>query len=126
MSDINIITEGPIFDGRIVSHIKSGIEEAIHDIAPYVHDELVDVLKRSFKNGTGAYVSRIDTTFVNSSLAVDDGGSVYGPWLEGVGSRNATTRFKGYASFRRTAQKLQNDRHIEDVVKQNVMKRIGG
>jgi len=35
---------------------------------------------------------------------------VYGPWLEGVSSRNATTRFKGYASFRRTAQWLEKNR----------------
>jgi len=33
---------------------------------------------------------------------------IYGPWLEGVSSRNQTTRFKGYASFRRTEQWLQS------------------
>ena len=35
---------------------------------------------------------------------IDDGNVVYGPWLEGISSRNQSTRFKGYASFRRTAQ----------------------
>jgi hypothetical protein len=33
---------------------------------------------------------------------------IYGPWLEGVGSRNRTTRFKGYFTFRRTAQQLKS------------------
>ena len=33
---------------------------------------------------------------------------IYGPWLEGVSSRNQTTRFKGYASFRRTEEWLQS------------------
>lgn len=32
--------------------------------------------------------------------------ATYGPWLEGTGSRNATTRFKGYHSFRMAAQTL--------------------
>ena len=33
--------------------------------------------------------------------------SIYGPWLEGVSSRNDQTRFKGYAMFRRTREWLQ-------------------
>ena len=33
--------------------------------------------------------------------------SIYGPWLEGESARNATTRFKGYQSFRKTGQWLQ-------------------
>jgi hypothetical protein len=37
---------------------------------------------------------------------ITDSGVVYGPWLEGTGSRNKTTRFKGYKSFRRTKQYL--------------------
>jgi hypothetical protein len=37
---------------------------------------------------------------------VQDGGVIYGPWLEGVGSRNRTTRFKGYFTFRRTTAQL--------------------
>jgi len=45
-----------------------------------------------------------------SDLVVNDGwpgsGLVYGPWLEGVGSRNATTRFKGYFSMRKAANSV--------------------
>lgn len=42
------------------------------------------------------------------TITVDDGGVIYGPWLEGVGSRNARTRFKGYSTFRRMAQEAQD------------------
>jgi hypothetical protein len=36
-----------------------------------------------------------------------DRGVIYGPWLEGVGSRNfPVTRFKGYATYRRTFQQI--------------------
>lgn len=39
-------------------------------------------------------------TVVTTDLAT------YGPWLEGTGSRNETTRFKGYHGFRRAGQEL--------------------
>ena len=32
--------------------------------------------------------------------------AMYGPWLEGTGSRNQSTRFKGYHGFRLAAQEL--------------------
>lgn len=41
-----------------------------------------------------------DETIVTTDLAT------YGPWLEGTGSRNQTTRFKGYHSFRLAGQVL--------------------
>jgi len=34
---------------------------------------------------------------------------VYGPWLEGDSARNATSRFKGYQSFRKVGQELEKD-----------------
>ena len=51
-----------------------------------------------------------------SGYMVHDSGLVYGPWLEGVGSRNApVTRFKGYSMFRKVAQQLE--RKAPDMVK---------
>jgi len=49
---------------------------------------------------------------------IDDGGVVYGPWLEGISARNRTTRFKGYASFRKTGQWLQ--KQSKNVLKKNI------
>lgn len=37
----------------------------------------------------------------------DQDKTVYGFWLEGVGSRNRTTRFKGYFTYRRITQELR-------------------
>ena len=56
------------------------------------------------KASTGHYRRNIHPMVKDLYGRIDDGGVVYGPWLEGVSSRNQTTRFKGYASFRRTAQ----------------------
>ena len=56
-----------------------------------------------------------------------DAGVIYGPWLEGVGSRNQTTRFKGYHAARRTSTALQKQaprlaqRHIA-----RAMRRMNG
>jgi len=54
---------------------------------------------------------------------ISDSGVVYGPWLEGVGSRNQATRFKGYAIFRRTRDKLQ--RLSRDILDKHVKKALG-
>lgn len=55
----------------------------------------------SSPGGRKAYTMSVDvppnTTTVTSSEAA------YGPWLEGTGSRNPQTRFKGYFGFRDAA-----------------------
>ena len=56
---------------------------------------------------------------IKSHGGIDDTGVVYGPWLEGVSSRNARSRFKGYRMFRNAYQRLER---IKDAV---VRKHIG-
>ena len=70
-----------------------------------IHARLGEVLKQP----TGYYEGHIHTDRAVTDLAVTDTPVVYGPWLEGVGSRNKTTRFKGYGTFRRVAQQLDAD-----------------
>jgi len=56
----------------------------------------------------GLYQSDIHTDRQTPSInLVHDTPVVYGPWLEGVGSRNQVTRFKGYHTFRIIAQQLE-------------------
>ena len=59
------------------------------------------------KASTGNYRRNVNGIVRDLNGLITDGGVVYGPWLEGVGSRNASTRFKGYAAFRRTGQWLE-------------------
>jgi hypothetical protein len=54
---------------------------------------------------------------------VHDSNAIYGPWLEGTGSRNQTTRFKGYAMFRRTTQQLE--RESSGILQKRVQKSLG-
>ena len=62
------------------------------------------------KESRGHYRKNISTTQTGLNALITDGGVVYGPWLEGTSSRNAVTRFKGYASFRRVGQWINEQR----------------
>lgn len=76
---------------------------------------------QDFKNPTGRYRSRLHIVR-RGAIEVNDSNSVYGPWLEGTGSRNARSRFKGYHHWRRTRQQVERQaRRIADgVVARNI------
>ena len=56
---------------------------------------------------TGNYRRNINGRVRGLEGEINDGGVVYGPWLEGFSSRNSSTRFKGYMSFRKTGEWLE-------------------
>lgn len=66
-------------------------------------------LRQVLQNPTGFYESNIQVERREVYRGVTDGGVIYGPWLEGTGSRNKTTRFKGYKTFRTVKQGLDAD-----------------
>lgn len=107
MAGITTKTSGPIFNGRLLHSISLAAEEAEREIAQagvnMVRGELAAVLRHP----TGYYESQIQTDRRFNNSLVTDGGVIYGPWLDGSGSRNQTTRFKGYAHWRRATQRLQ-------------------
>jgi hypothetical protein len=98
--------KGPLFDGRA----KQATFEMCLDIERTGADEaerlVLGRLAQVLQNPTGYYESRITTEPSAEGAVVTDQGVVYGPWLEGIGSRNKDTRFKGYATFRRVGQMM--------------------
>lgn len=99
--------DGPLFDGRA--------PRALDDIAEAVGDAVADqgfkdihfTLARVLRHPTGYYQSQIRDRAIGSAHVLYDSRVIYGPWLEGTGSRNApVTRFTGYFTFRRVAQHL--------------------
>lgn len=105
---------GPLFNGRALAEtqvITVDIEkELAKDAVNKVHQRLGQVLRHP----TGYYESQVQTERANTSgERVTDGGVIYGPWLEGVGSRNATTRFKGYATFRKVGQEIEREAEVK-------------
>ena len=64
---------------------------------------------------TGNYRRRINGISKGMTGVITDGKVVYGRWLEGVSSRNQTTRFKGYFAFRKTNHLL--NQHYKKTLK---------
>lgn len=102
--------DGPLFDFRARREFNRFRDELEEEAAEWTLDHIRGTFHASFKQPTGYYESNV--RIKNSSEVWDGGqaGPVYGPWLEGVGSRNSTTRFKGYHAFRKAANAL--DRRI--------------
>jgi len=62
-----------------------------------------------FKVRTGYYERHTVVRDLGSAHLIHDSDVVYGPWLEGVGSRNfPSTRFKGYSIMRKTTRAMQD------------------
>ncbi len=59
------------------------------------------------KASTGNYRRNLNSVVRGLTGVLSDGGVVYGPWLE---SGRSSTRFRGYASFRKTKDFLNKER----------------
>lgn len=103
---VNVTYRGPLFDGRAKVMTDRAVRDMEHHLAEVGADYVRGELDRVLRKQTPYYRLQITTTEYPGSTVVNDGGMVYGPWLEGTGSRNKTTRFKGYATFRRMTVKL--------------------
>lgn len=106
---ISVKVRGPVFDGRAFAMISSATRTAAHTVAEYAEELIQARLSEVLQHPTGAYQSRINVRAVNQyAYEVNDDNCIYGPWLEGTGSRNSpVTRFAGYSTFRRVTQELQ-------------------
>lgn len=99
---------GPVFDGRAPAAVTAFIDEAEREIARVGVNIVQTQLDRVLRHPTGYYRSQIQTDRAGGDAVVTDGGVVYGPWLAGVGSRNApATRFRGYNHWRLATQRIQ-------------------
>ncbi|NUO42424.1 MAG: hypothetical protein HOV82_10330 [Streptomyces sp.] len=107
----------PGFDVRVNSHASgpwaSGrAGRALHDYSDDVEYQVAregerlvhQRLRQVLRHPTGYYQSKISVDRTSGGrYMVHDQRIVYGPWLEGTGSRNSpVTRFPGYFTFRRT------------------------
>mgnify|MGYP007127201227 CR=1 FL=1 len=99
---------GPLFDGRAekaVSMMCDDIEAEVADRGLHLVQSRLNIV---LQNPTGRYESGINVEGTGAGDVVNDGDIIYGPWLEGTGSRNRTTRFKGYSTFRQVRDVLDS------------------
>lgn len=120
MADDSMVTvrkTGATVNGHAGVIIASQVDGLRREIADYTRFEVIAQLDSVLQHQTGFYVSQIRTERMSTeSYRVHDGGVVYGPWLEGTGSRNApVTRFAGYHSFRVVGNRMaQKSKAISD------------
>lgn len=106
---VEVSASGPIFDGRASPMVRRWTRRQGEEIAQWAEAEVHRVLGQVLRHPTGYYEShvRVERTSPDR-FVISDGGVVYGPWLEGVGSRNfPVTRFRGYSTFRRVKQRVE-------------------
>ncbi len=110
--NLNVRLEGATVRGLATPIVDALLAGAIAEVADYTKHEVLMQLDHVLQHPTGYYESRIKAEPDGGAYRwrVHDDMVIYGPWLEGVGSRNfPVTRFKGYHTFRivrnRMAQK---------------------
>ena len=101
---VEVLLSGPFFTSAMPSLIAVMLDEMKFAVASQVLADVQYNLDRSIRNPTPYYETQIMVQQRVDDWVVHDRGVSYGPWLEGTSSRNRTTRFKGYASFRRALQ----------------------
>lgn len=99
--NITVTLSGPLFTGMVPAMMTAMIDEMKQVIASQILADWHANLDRSLQHPTPYYETQIMVENRVDDWVVHDRGIVYGPWLEGVSSRNHSTRFKGYASLRR-------------------------
>ncbi len=95
---------------RVAVAVMGAQQDAVDAVAERLLTVVQGNMRTSFRHPTGYYYSRVVNERRGSrDRVVTDNGVIYGPWLEGVGKRNRTTRFKGYANFRRAGQQVERE-----------------
>lgn len=116
-----IKARGPLFDGRTERKVEYSLQATIKYLVEVGWRLLDSILQKrprgvylsveqaeKGKESKGNYRAHLMMTTQGSRYGeIRDGGVIYGPWLEGISTRNQTTRFKGYSAFRRVAQVLR-------------------
>lgn len=110
MPEVKIKVSGAILKGHPKALIDAALTEAKERVAQVGFDLVHQRLQRVLRNPTGYYESRVAIERSGDNFKITDSNVIYGPWLEGTGSRNQTSRFKGYHTFRTIQNRLNREK----------------
>jgi hypothetical protein len=114
---VNSHARGPWTDGRAGRNLHAYSDDVEYQVARRGEQMVDQRLRQVLRHPTGYYQSKISVDRAGDRYKVHDGGVIYGPWLEGTGSRNSpVTRFPGYFTFRRTKALL--DRQAPQIARE--------
>jgi hypothetical protein len=110
---VRVEASGPLFQPGVNQRVQRTLHNAIVELVDYGMEILAARLRprpagvflsvaeaRKGQASIGNYRRSLHQEVKGLHGRIDDSQIIYGPWLEGISSRNQTTRFKGYASFR--------------------------
>jgi hypothetical protein len=119
--------DGPLWDGRAHAAAQEYTDEVEQTIAEVGVHKVRAHFARFVQNPTPYYELNIRADRAFDGWEVHDQGIVYGPWLAGVGSRNRTSRFKGYPHWQLGTADLRADAQgIAEYVLDQYLPRMGG
>jgi len=124
--NVSVQQKGAVFSA---SAVKANAARMVVNINEAIADEGVTRVKtrlgQVLKHPTGHYQSKIQVVKRSVYRGISDGGVIYGGWLEGVDSRNKTTRFKGYRTFRTIKQEMQREKgRIAEPIVRRLIKEV--
>ncbi len=104
-----VTVAGPLMEGRGPAILQQFFDDATKLVAEAGRDELRKRATSKPRHPTGATAGAIVVRdFAKGRTIITDYPEVlYGPWLEGVSSRNQSTRFPGYRMFKLTRGRLR-------------------
>lgn len=125
---VEVTLHGPVFDGRAADWSDRMVRDMRRTVADQALVEWETDLEASIRHSTPVYQLYPHVVEHDLDTVVNDGWGVtndlpYGPWLEGVGSRNApVTRFPGYHALRSAFESVKGQVHdlCEPVAEQYV------
>lgn len=123
MASVDVKTTGVILEGPAGGHVQVMVDKAETAVAEETLQRIQARLRNVLQNPTGRYQSTLAVRREMNPV-VDGNGTVYGAWIEGVSSRNARTRFKGYSTFRLIAQEM-NARGAATIAERVIEQEIG-
>lgn len=114
MMGVHVVAAGPLFTTRAEAESHRLVAACVTEVAREAQNRLVGSMAGTFRRPTPYYWTQVWTDRVTLERAeVNDARSgqpmIYGPWLEGVSSRNRASRFKGYGIWRRVRQRIRGD-----------------
>ena len=100
---------GPFLTGQPERVFRDMFDDALYEVGNVALERWQYHLNASIKHPTPYYETQIIQQRLGMAEVIHDRGIVYGPWLEGTSSRNARSRFKGYASLRKAAGEVERE-----------------
>lgn len=125
---IGVSQHGPMFDGRADAAAVEMCKDAERAIAIRGSAMVRAKQGATFKAPTPYYMPHTQARKTTDGWRITGPSVAYGHWLEGTGSRNRTTRFKGYFIFRTMAKVIQqaSAATVAPIIARYVNTRMGG